>query len=378
MKQILAPLTRGFDRKAITTIVLSATLTAGACYHQDKVSVGSFTNYLSHYGFDDLNKRRALENLMRRADIIKPLESLASHFPPRHNSASLMFDILKFVKDTQEKFTVRSGTQERWDVKAADWTVEHRDANFDDLKTLGFIDEIKPKNKNPDAICVLGAVYSRIENRLNYVENLVKDGVLPANLVFLVGERPVTVNIDGSMEDLEKIASKYNIDSLKKLTETHMAKEVYQKSALYNRFPTTILDTPAGDLPRPTTQTTVLELIGWLKQNPNVKNLVFVTNQPYVKYQQAVIDNVFRNANFKIDFEVVGSAEASKENGHLIVEALGSFVWAATPNLLLTINKQVNNSEAIKMAEELYKKQPLVYKEIEKLFDTSKSSTRSI
>ena len=103
-------------------------------------------------------------------------------------------------------------------------------------------------------------------------------------------------------------------------------------------MPTYVIDTPAGDLPRPTTQTTILELIKWLKHYDEIKNIIFVSNQPFVKYQESIISSVFKIHDASINVEVVGPEVLFTEREvQPIIEALGSYIWVQTPTALLKL-----------------------------------------
>jgi hypothetical protein len=202
----------------------------------------------------------------------------------------LLEDILDFIQQTQEHFILRKGNQERWEVQASDWMGKNTDEITKSVKELGFVEEITPMQKEIDAICILGSTFSSIQKRINYAGELIIRRQLTAkNLILLAGERKVSVNVDGDEQQLLQIAKKYNIDDLHKLTETHLIQAAYENSTIYNKLQTFVIDTPAGNLPRPTTETTIVELLKWQSTHKDIKRIIFVSNQPYVKYQEAII-----------------------------------------------------------------------------------------
>ena len=203
-----------------------------------------------------------------------------------------------------------------------------------------------------------------MKNRIKYAELLFENGLKTENIILLAGERTIKVEVDGTKEELESIASNYHISNLGKLTETHLIREAYKNSLLSNKVPVYVIDTPARDLPRPTTQTTIVELIIWLKQHNDIKNIIVVSNQPNVKYQEAVIKEVFRNSDVQISFEVVGDSYYDKENLYPIIEALGSYIWAQTPSVLLKLDTIIYDPKIITSYKELFAKQPLVYQNL--------------
>jgi hypothetical protein len=328
----------------------------------------SLYNTLNYYGFANQQQKDALENLMRQASIISPRESFQDRFPKRHDYNELVHDILEFVKLTQMYFVIRNGAQERWEIKPQRWMEEDIAENFQHLRTLGFVEEIKPLNTTPDAFCILGSIRGDIENRLHYAGLLHTSGVHPQNLILLAGERIVTLEVDGTKQELTGIARNFNIQDLDKLTETHLIQEAYKNSAFYNKIPTYVIDTPARNLPRPTTHTTILELVGWLKQRDNIRSITFVSNQPYVKYQAAIITEILRRSESQISFEVVGSGQVNKDNAQPVIEALGSYIYAQTPEVLFKLNRAVDDPKLIESFKELYSKQPFIYQDLENLF----------
>ena len=355
----------------IWNTILASAFVIVSLYHYQSKNMKTYSLYdtLDNYGFSTIEQKEAIENLMHRSSIIAMDESLQDKFPVRHDYKELVKDILEFVKLTQEHLTIRTGSQERWEVKPPEWMMQNIEENFQNLKILGFVDAIKPTNTTIDTLCVLGSTMKGMENRINYSDLLYKDGLQVKSVILLAGERKVALGVDGTKEELTKIAADFQVD-FSRLTETHLIEEVYKNSHLHNKLPTYIIDTKAGDLPRPTTQTTILELIKWLKQHEDITNITFVSNQPYVKYQEAVIKEVLRNSNFPMNFEVVGSARSEKEQIKAVIEALGSYIFAKTPDVLLTLNKTIDNPDLTLMSsfKELYAKQPLVYHNLETLF----------
>jgi hypothetical protein len=355
--------------KALILVLSICSIITGAIYYKNMV-VKSFSFYdcLDYYGFSSDQQKAALEKLMRQASIILPNESFQDKFPIRNNYEELINDILEFVKLTQAHFTIRTGSQERWEVKPSNWMEKNKEESFQYLTTLGFTETIEPKEKSADAIGILGSTMKSMKNRIKYTELLFANGLKTKNIILIAGERIVKAEIDGTDEELKSIANNYHISDLSKLTETHLIKEIYSNSLLGNKAPVYVIDTPARDLSRPTTQTTILELISWLKQYDNIKDIIFVSNQPNVKYQEAVITEVFRNNDVKISFEVVGDSYYDKENLYPIIEALGSYIWAQTPAVLLKLDTTIDDPKIIASIKELYAKQPLVYQNLENLF----------
>ena len=334
------------------------------------------TNYsiyetLDSYGFSDKTQKEALTNLMRSAGILSNDQNINDLYPPRSNQAELLEDILSFVQHLQKHFVLRSGNQERWEIQASAWMHENKETIIANARKLGLTEKIMSKQKQTDAICILGSTLGSMQKRINYVAESVNSKVLVAkNLILLAGERKVSTKVDGDEQSLLQIAKKYNIDDLNELTETHLIQFAYDNSSLHNKLQTFVIDTPAGDLPRPTTETTLKELIKWLENHKEIKKITFVSNQPYIKYQEAIIAQVIANLNPNIAFEVIGP-EASKDiEVFRILEGLGSYIWAKTPSVISHFEKFKADEELLQAFKKLYGKNPLMYSDIENLFES--------
>lgn len=332
----------------------------------------SLEHVLDYYEFTQQEQKDAIKNLLKQASIIPANNSFTDVFPENRIDPQIIEDILRFVKITQEKFVIRNGNQERWEISVSEWMKHNQKNLYNDLKILGFSDPIKPKINDVDAICILGATRKRMADRLKYTESLIKNGLKTNAIILLTGERYVTENIDGTAEELSNIAHRFNIQDWKKLTETHLLEDLYGISELQKRkLEKYTIDTPAGDLPRPTTQSTLIELIAWLKNHKNIKNIIFISNQPYVKYQKAIITSVFKDYKIDIEFDVIGSGVQNKENIQPIIEGLGSYIWAVSPIVISKLRLKIDNKKIKDSFDKLYLKQPLIYKIVPQILNNS-------
>jgi hypothetical protein len=328
----------------------------------------SVYDFLTYYGFD-AQQKNSLENLFKESLIIEQGQSWKDLFLKRDNEEDLIFDILNMIQLTQEKFVVRSGTKERWEVAKQEWIKNNKDETLSDLKILGFIDSIKPKIQFFDAVCILGATGPKMKDRIDYANFLIESGLKVKNIILLAGERYVTKNIDGKERELIELAKKLNINDWQKLTETDLISDLYNKSDLYNRnLAYHLIDTLAMDLPRPTTQTTIIELIKFLNAHREIRNIIFISNQPYVKYQESVIRSVFDDFKINVNFEVVGSSYSDIKDLQKPLEGLGSYIWAECPNALSKMNLKINDSKIREKFSKIYLHNPLIYKVLPKNF----------
>lgn len=355
---------------ATTSFTPSGSLYA---YHHSHEYPNTVNALLHYYGFETTEQKQALRYLMHQSGI-SDTDTILDH--PFNNQMDLCKAILRFVSETQQHFIVRHGTQERWDVKTAEWMKDPTQhiPILAALKTLDMLDAIPPTLKNRDAICILGSTYLDIKTRLTYTKNLLKQKKLQGRwLILLTGERYLTpdkngIYLDGNEQKLIQLANHLKKD-LTELTETDLMKEAYNASLLHEKFQNRValINTPKGHLPRPTTETTVTELCQWLTQHPNIQSITFISNQPYVAYQKAVIEHTFTTQNIKnIDIEVIGSPCKIGTSHHRakaindIIQDLGSRIWAATPNVLFALKFNID-AELQTQYFELYRNQPLIY-----------------
>lgn len=367
-------------RKSLMFALAATTLAVGGTlYSFDQYSCHprNLNAALDYYGFKAPEQKQALRVLMQKAGV-KDADALLDR--RAENQAALSRSILDLVRETQDKFTIRTGKQERWDVQASDWMKDPTQQRqvLSELDILNMMDAVPPSFKKRDVICVLGASRSVMVSRLDYAGALFTEGKLPAHwLIMLAGERYVTrdkngVSVDGSEEELSELATKVG-KNVATLTETDLMKAAYEASKLYGKFPDhdVLIDTPRRNLPRPTTETTVTELCDWLKQHPEAQDITFVSNQPHVDYQKAIIAQVFEKQGVKVKFEVVGpeyrtglvNNDADKIN--YVMQALGSRIWAATPGVMDAIGLDMSDPELRAEFKKLYEKQPLIYSNFE-------------
>lgn len=323
---------------------------------------------LDYYGFNTSSQKKSLENLMHYANILKNDQKFDERYSLKSTPNELLKDSLDFVQQTQGHFFSRKNTQERWKMQESSWIQSNNDKIIEDLKNLGFVNAIAPYHKESDAVCILGATFSTMQDRINFIAEYLNSGKFKTkNIILLAGERRVTIGVDGTEQTLLGIAKKHDIGDLNNLTETHLIQEAFKDSTLNNKYQTYVIDAPAGNLPRPTTETTIVELIKWLNAHQDIKKITFISSQPYVKYQEAVISEILKSYSH-IDFEVIGPEVNKDTKSFKILEGLGSYIWAKTPAVISQLGTFTNNDNILQEFKKLYSKNPLIYSDIENLF----------
>jgi hypothetical protein len=364
-------------KKLLGSVAALATTAVGTSWVQ-KTGHGAANDMLDLYGFDTQQKIETLDRLMRKAEILAPEQSLAQQL--RKGTVG----ILDIVEKTQDKFAVcgirNGGTKERWQTVAPDWTKDQETEIMEDAKKLGLLVEIPPTNNNPDAICIFGATLKRMQHRLDYTHSLLsKNNVLPPKfLVLMVGDRKASIDVDGSEQELMSITRDNKLEDISKLTEVELMRHAYQNSALRREYgskfilyctytPSTVLEN--GERLRPTTETTVTDVTEWLKLHPDVKNVLFISNQPHIQYKKSAIDSVWRgvNCNTDIKYEVAGSYTPGLEAKDLL-GALGTHIWARTPQVMSLSGLNIVGDDLRDRFTKLYSKQPVLFGMLSKLF----------
>jgi hypothetical protein len=119
-------------------------------------------------------------------------------------------------------------------------------------------------------------------------------------LVFLTGERPL---LDSEKEYLPGLQ-----------TESEMVRWVYEHSDLPKEIPPLFIEVPMKGNRRPNTLDTIH---AWLQTDPHPITCLALSNQPYVHYQQAVLDRLL-----PFSVETVGNAVIGNPSVALMLDTL--------------------------------------------------------
>lgn len=301
--------------------------------------ITSRSDLLAAYGWTTPAQQRALCQLLQHASVQIETDQLDKKLALEENLTWL----LRLIRETQAKFWNRQGGKERWQVGPLPWMEIHKQSSWACLKTLGFVQAVEPTQGAQGTVCLLGASKGRMQARLQFLKGLVQSGKLqPKTLVLLSGERFVTEKIDGSREELERIAQRFQRESWQKVTEMDVLRYLINQDHFFRSFKVVVVDVgahknPDGRTTRPTTQSTVA---AWLAQHPQNGPVFFISNQPHVQAQDAGIRSVFASTQTQ-GFEVytLGEAFAPKvePTAEMVkqgVEALGGTLRTLAPVIL--------------------------------------------
>lgn len=331
----------------------------------------SLIEHLGSLGFESKNKLIALEALLQKSQIITEKQDLKGYFPDRTDDKELFNDAWRFLKDTQEKWVARSDGKERWEVKLN--TLSEDDPScYPYFETLGLTLEKAPKKIIYDAACILGSTFPVMQKRIQFLDQYIKtDRIKGSYIILLSGQREALEGVDLSGIELKVLA-----DSLEKQKEQldemdllKFALEPFEETFQSWKF--IFVYTPKLERRRPTTETTLKQLIHELESNKMpIKTLLFVSTQPFVSYQEAYVKAAFKDT--AIDVELIGPASSKKINQQKLLSALGGQIFVCMPTLLEKLCKDSNlrfyqQKQALSVFESSYVNNPILLESIAKL-----------
>lgn len=198
-----------------------------------------------------------------------------------------------------QKNFIRKG--ERWDTQEMTplraKMIECAPVITHDLQKLQMIDAINPTQKAYTYALMLGALSTRMQERLDYLVSLAKDHTFEY-VVLLSGAR--------ELQDIEKAHAPEHIK-----TEKELLVYLFEHSPLKDH-PVIIIDAPMiqkadGTLARPTTDTT---LEYFAQTAPKKGSCLVISNNPYVVRQTKVAQRIVGKNGFTIE----GAGRANKED----------------------------------------------------------------
>jgi hypothetical protein len=162
-----------------------------------------------------------------------------------------------------------------------------------------------------------------MEKRFQYLKTLWEEGVRFKQIVWLTGDRMLDARIDALTERCS--------------TEYEAARIIWQEANLPEAMRTldvTFIKAPMKrvglSLQRPNTQDTV---IAWLQTNPKPGTALFVSNQPYCCYQNAIVKS---SVPEEFSFDVVGpqmNPDLHSASAAIILDTLARWIYTETDRL---------------------------------------------
>ncbi len=184
---------------------------------------------------------------------------------------------------TTQKQWLRPSDSERWHLHETKTTSE-QERLFKLFKKIGIIDTILPTRATYDYVLFMGGDIHGMQERLDFLTQLVKNGLKAQELVLITAQRPL--DVDHELRHLQDT----NL-----ATEYHLLQFLYNKSELLSKMRATYINTPNviknGKVYRATTPDGFLE---WLKAKPTPGNALVISSQPLIGYQHAVALTLLR------------------------------------------------------------------------------------
>ncbi|MGE5196664.1 MAG: hypothetical protein ACM3JI_04985 [Anaerolineae bacterium] len=209
------------------------------------------------------------------------------------------------VEETQKSW-LRSQGKERWQL--TDQIAEEKKRKILNIaRKIGFVDERPAQKKDYRYAILLGASLESSQARFIFLRKLWEQGVRFKELVFLTGERPLDAQYE--MARLPPYLEKE-----KPKTEKELLQTLFRRLPLpqeLRTLPLCIVSVPMQPAPsgmrRPNTADTI---IAWMNQSPSVDSCLFISEQPCILYQDAVV-RFHMKEGFEI--ETVGPELTEKE-----------------------------------------------------------------
>lgn len=225
-------------------------------------------------------------------------------------------DTLDSIVAVTQKTLLRPPGKERWEV---DDVFKSKKNLLDPLfKKLHCIDALHATKKHYDYAVVLGALFSRVHDRLQWLIDEWRQGVRFTTLVFLSGQRTLTGT---EREQLKTFLHREDVPT----NEFEMTKSVYDALAMpesLRKVPVVFINAPARcGKSRATTEDTVN---AWLEQHPVPGSVLAISNQPYVLQQQCIL-RFLLPLSFSI--EAVGPVVSPSTTTTIILDNLARWIF---------------------------------------------------
>ncbi len=206
---------------------------------------------------------------------------------------------------TMQKNWLRSTHKELSELEER-FSEKERSEIWEIAKQLGFVSEKIPKKTTFEQCALLGGMLPCFQHRLHYLIELWSRGVRFKNWVFLAGQRKLLKH-ERFFKDLDSPKNLVHNEEAPPENEGEMMQLYYQRATLpaeMRLIPFQLINLPMrshqGKKMRPTTADTIR---AWAK-NQQAKNCLFVTDQPFCLYQEAVIE---ADKPSGVSFEIVGA-----------------------------------------------------------------------
>lgn len=181
------------------------------------------------------------------------------------------------------------------------------------VKMLDCHDDILPKKKQYDYAVLLGATVPRMRSRLDFLIRNWAQGVRFYKLVFLCSKRPIDPLADG------RIAQYTEEEAGMSLIQEIIPDDILSNIQL------TCISVPLENKDEksvfPNTADTIAS---WLKSSPTPGNCLFISNQPYIHYQDAIVGSMLPK---HFIFETVGPMSILEVPASILLDTVAKWLY---------------------------------------------------
>lgn len=236
--------------------------------------------------------------------ISSELKALIELFPVEHDGS-----LSSLVAATQSHWMQKG--RKRWEFTPI---ITSNTAHYlHCVKMLDCHDDILPEKKQYDYAILLGATVPRMRSRLVFLKRNWAQAVRFPKLVFLCSKRPIEPQADGSI-------------ALRTEEEAGMSliQEILQEEVL-NNIQLICISVPLENKDEKSVfPNTADTLASWLSSSPMPGSCLFISSQPFIHYQDAIVRSMLPKHFF---FETVGPMSTLEVPASILLDTVAKWLY---------------------------------------------------
>lgn len=236
--------------------------------------------------------------------ISSELKALIELFPVEYDGS-----LPSLVAATQSQWMQKG--RKRWEFTPIIPTDDAQYLNC--VKKLDCHDDILPKKTQYDYAVLLGATVPRMRLRIDFLKRNWAQGVRFHTLVFLCSKRPIDPLADGS------IAQR---------TEEEAGMSLLQEiipDAILSNIQITCISVPLENKDEKSVFPNTADTIAlWLNSSPTPGNCLFISNQPFIHYQDAIVGSMLPKHFY---FETVGPMSPLEVPASILLDTVAKWLY---------------------------------------------------
>lgn len=186
---------------------------------------------------------------------------------------------LKDLISATQKAWLRPADSERWHLHETK-TAQEKEQLVMLFNKIGMINEITPTQTYYDYVLFMGGDIHGMQERLDFLMQLIKNGLDAKELVFITAERPL--DPDHELAQLKDKQLKTEYDLLQFQYKQSELSSLLPTQPIYINTPNKVIN---SKIYRATTPDGFIE---WLKIHPKPGSALVISSQPLIGYQNAV------------------------------------------------------------------------------------------